>query len=280
MRRKPFWGQLLALAWTDLIFSLMHAVVYLVHWLGPNSTHAFYNSVKYWTIENAVDFASCILEVQIAAGLAVACSGSSRFTSTLRWALPLGFVAAAGLAVVWDQLRTLHQGGKGTGICFRQTSTLSSILWTTVVLSCCSLTAIFCSYSIVRTSAARGVIRRRGLVRGLSYVANALVTWVPYATMVKLNAAHTSLEAKLLARYVLFLNGAANVSIYVFWMWRSRRLQERLETEGRLRDYESCVLDTYFDVAGDHDAETTEAMRRAALAVAEARLVQELGRQP
>merc|ERR1712070_783311 len=131
-----------------------------------------------------------------------------------------------------------------------------------IALSCCFLSALFCGYGVVRSSADLGPIRQRGLVRGVSYVACTLVTLVPYAmAFTETELTWGWFTAKLLAAYIFRLNGAVNVSVYIFWMWRSRRLQERFDAERQRMDYESLVLETYFDVAGTDDTEIHEANR-------------------
>lgn len=286
IRRKLFWGQLLALSCTDLISSLLHAVAYpgipWFLWMFPDleqATFLFFGKLLFWEICSLFDFASCILEVQIAAGFAAACSGSPRFASTLRWTLPLSFVAAAVLACV-DALLHGHDGCMDS-LFFLCTTDNGKFFWSAVILSCCALIVVFCGYSIAKTGAVAGPIQRRGLIRGVSYVLNAIATWGPLATVGTYSAGPEDSNwgfwwrAKAVANFLFYLNGAANVSFYVFWMWRSRKLQERMDAEGRLSDRESFVLDTYFDVAGCHDAETLEAMRLAAEAIAMVRVAED-----
>lgn len=211
-----------------------------------------------------VDYSSCMLELQIAAGFAAACSGSSRAASKLRRTLPLNFLVAASLAapVLAESPENVREYA-GVCVAFDYHP-----LWIIVTLSCCALIAIFCAVGIVRSSSIPGPIRRKGITRGVTYVASALITWVPYLMSFEFEMDADS-DINVIATCIFFLNGAINVSAYVYWMWRSQSLSERFSAEGRLRDCESLILDEYFDVTFD------EATTRVAEAIAAARLVQE-----
>merc|ERR1711920_1169224 len=70
-RRRLFWSQLVALAATDFTEAIMG--VLCAHWPTPSPS----SCIAYIGLRYALEFSSCMLEVQIAAGFAAVCCHSS-----------------------------------------------------------------------------------------------------------------------------------------------------------------------------------------------------------
>lgn len=269
MTRRLFWIQLVLLTLTDLLFSGFSLTWRVLRWADvfPTSLDGCH---WLWTVRVSMEFFSCMLEVHIAAGFAIACFHNKQ-CSTLLWrALPLTFPLAVVLSFAIEPDLKIRAGCR-----FTQLHDYDSMMgWIIVVCSCCGLAVIFYIASAIKTTSAPMVIRRRARLRGLTYVLNFLLTWGLRALCHIFFVYPMTLPIRTFHQITgdcIALNGALNVVTYNVWMWYTRRLSTHASLIGDTGDstaLEDCVIDRYFDLDVYSDEFVFEAQQRVALSIA------------
>jgi hypothetical protein len=210
LRRRLFWRQLVALAATDLLESLLifGANVLWGHELiwSDWTSCAFYLYLRY-----ILEFASCGLEVQIAAGFLAVCCRSTKSIDVLSKTILLTWPCAVALLFLALASGTRPRGFNNQfdkGMCFDE----PSLVWGVVVLLSCAIACGLYVLSIARAlRSARGMQRRAWLI-GLCYLANFLGTYVTYGIVsIQRSPAPSSREV---GWSLMCLNGAANACTY------------------------------------------------------------------
>eukprot|EP00929_Paragymnodinium_shiwhaense_P085505 TRINITY_DN45907_c0_g1_i1.p1 TRINITY_DN45907_c0_g1~~TRINITY_DN45907_c0_g1_i1.p1 ORF type:complete len:309 (+),score=26.81 TRINITY_DN45907_c0_g1_i1:134-1060(+) len=177
------------LTWRRIFFSerlifwqLLSLAVFDFLWVVINIPSLFAATV--WTdavctafilTHSSLDFAICLLDVQIALGFAAACYGSTKLTKFLKALLffswPLGLLLTI---VIQSSLATVlpHQLGELT------CRVVSQLRWDIIVCVSFSMTAATYACCMYKTLATPGVVARRSLYRTLAYMLVFLLTLV------------------------------------------------------------------------------------------------------
>jgi len=277
VRSRIFWSQLLALSLSDLLFAILclafrslYISGYIPH-TKPNCAIALHTQIF-------LEFLSCLLEVHISAGFAAACTRCLWARRGLWCTLPGCVLLAAGLVILVDPAPAAGMQPQQLGCTYFQ-ERKPFIRWGCIVSGCC-LAALVCFFiSVGATKGMPSLLRRRALLRGLTYVGNFLLTFL-FPAVWEVTTYYISKRQRwhvmdVATSNVLALNGAANIVTYGFWMLRSKRLQDRAQADGSLGVIEDVLIDRYFDLSPFTDEAACLAQQQAVFAVAEARLLRQ-----
>lgn len=165
---RLFWRQLIALALTDLVWSLIGIPPYF-EWFDPT----VFKCELFLYSRQTLEFTSCCIEVQIAMGFAAACFRVGWAPSALRWVCNFSWMV--GLVLFICTYPSLHVKVRKQD---HQCDIGSQLGWDIVVLSCCLATLLFYGASVCgAVKSAPQVVRARVLWRGFCYIAVFLVSF-------------------------------------------------------------------------------------------------------
>jgi len=278
VRRRLFWIQLVTLLFVDLLQSIFTSGYTLFALFGPSSLpvcRGFTLSVLY------LQFTSCLLEVHIAAGFAVASNGKARAVSALTFFIPVCFFCASGLLLaIMPRLNIFYNPVKK--VCTKNGNSFFAV---TMFVSC--LVAMF--FYIVGAAPTfwmPSLIRRRALFWGGAYLLSFLFTYMPRSVLDLAWPHEAAMQTlpHMITLDAMCLNGAVNVCVYMFCV-RGASLSHQLPSrqyEGSgvasdmVEEVENRIIDSYFDLYLPEDAYEAEARRLTAVAIAEKRAVEQL----
>lgn len=248
VRTQLFWAQLVALSLSDICCCLFMLSVFICYdGEGQSAGQGITAGCLFWSL---------FLEVQIAVGVACSVRGANQWTNALRKALLASFIVAVGLALLdmWLVMRGMHSAHE--------------LLWTLTFLT--SFLLAFGAYALTRASisASPKIVRRRLMLRWATYALNFSITFLPNALLdvlitlkvvnlsrlehsfCEVEDAHIGYKTRLdtIFRYLYCVNGALNVSTYLWWMWIDGRTKQRAALGDIDNLEESLMIGGYFDL--------------------------------
>mmetsp|Transcript_60308 Transcript_60308/g.111871 ORF Transcript_60308/g.111871 Transcript_60308/m.111871 type:complete len:323 (-) Transcript_60308:113-1081(-) len=269
---RIFWSQLVALTISNLLFAVL-CLAFRSLYLAGFIPHTKPSCAIALHTQTFLEFLSCLIEVHISAGFAAACSRRVWVWRGLWCTLPACVLLAAVLVILVDSetaLSTLNPLPYG---CQYRQDTPHFRRWGCIVIGC-GLAALFCYIiSIGATKGMPPLMRKRALLRGLTYVGNFLLTFLlPAVWEVTSVRSRQRSIVDVATSNVLALNGAANAATYGFWMLHAKWLQDRAANNGSIGAVEDILIDRYFDFSTlTADDLACQAQEQAIFAVAEAR---------
>eukprot|EP00747_Dinoflagellata_sp_TGD_P184662 gnl/TRDRNA2_/TRDRNA2_40504_c0_seq1.p1 gnl/TRDRNA2_/TRDRNA2_40504_c0~~gnl/TRDRNA2_/TRDRNA2_40504_c0_seq1.p1 ORF type:complete len:301 (-),score=20.13 gnl/TRDRNA2_/TRDRNA2_40504_c0_seq1:107-1009(-) len=256
-RRRLFWGQLVALAGTDLL----HAFLICTFNFAADSVRLIPTNQMSCSIviyaRYCLEFSSVIFEVQIAAGFAAACCHASQTAAALYFAIPLGWLGGGTLCLLAVVFRMRPIIGPDADTCYDRPQDF----WGFTVLCCCIASSFIYITSIVVAIRSPQSVQRRAFYRAFWYTANFLCTFSLRAFTCLME--QPSPKVDQVAWVLVCLNGAVNTCTYMvqsqFLAWRLRRVRQleiqvgfsqEVEVHTIASDASSCESgpDRYFDV--------------------------------
>lgn len=223
-RERLFWRQLVTLAIVDLLWALVgvFSPAFILQDQGFSRRPVCQG---YLATRDFLEFMACIIEVQMAAGIAAASCRWAHTAAALRWMLIPNLILSTLLIYIAylvdedgaEQDPTAEKAhSPGTVQCTRG----KEPIWGGVVLFCCALALILYSFGVVGTVSAPSPVRRRVLLCMLGYMASFLSTFGVRALE---NLFFSSSDIGWHITYgLLCLNGAFNVCTYAVYMKRAR----------------------------------------------------------
>lgn len=275
VRRKLFWSQFLALSLADICGTISFMIRLSTQLIAqmPVAVEVFITFGLFWSL---------FLELQIAAGINWGLS--ERAPSAGLWLLiPLSALLAMGLGVFDAWLYSI--GEKGT--------LGHSLLWCSGFLVFGLLTPVFYIHAWLKAKAAPSVVRRRIVLRGMTYTFNFCISVLPNFILdalilfgvvtldrprgCELVERHIGIVAwaDLITLYLYCLNGALNVATYLVWMVIDARSREQsaLSNASITALEDDLCISVYFDLS---DPDIADAQRDVADAIAAAKQVRDL----
>lgn len=251
--RRLIWVQLVALGFADAVYS-MYTIFFPIGWCiaGHKFEYCLLYSIGIMPLRNYLEFFSCVVEVHIALGFAVACHGYSRATTWLLYSFPLCFVFAAVLYwYVFDEFSSCSQTHPDR--------------WAGVVFfACCMATLIYLS-GLCCSSGRR--VQRRAVARALSYLGSFVLTLGGRSAWMVLGQPCALDVVTLIG---VNLNGGIIMGVYTWWMLRRSTSDIKALDNDRVSVMENLVLERYFDMSFQVDATVSSAAQLVAESVLEA----------
>eukprot|EP00929_Paragymnodinium_shiwhaense_P067866 TRINITY_DN34105_c0_g1_i1.p1 TRINITY_DN34105_c0_g1~~TRINITY_DN34105_c0_g1_i1.p1 ORF type:complete len:425 (-),score=40.70 TRINITY_DN34105_c0_g1_i1:250-1491(-) len=217
-RKRLFWGQLATLSALDLAQAILIFSVNVAAHRSGISLDAAYRPVAMVVCKSFIygryilEFASCLVEVQIAAGFYAACYHKRGLANVLRRLRLLTMLASVAMLVAAVLLGMRPRIGRYTksAECWDD----SSHIWGAFVTLTLAATLSLYFWSVVHVaSSAPGPVMRQALGRAFMYVANFVLTFSLRAATNLLPNVPSLLDE--ISWVLVSLNGTANALTYV-----------------------------------------------------------------
>lgn len=252
---------------TDLAFSVLNLAFHLLY--ETRTIHASFANCKVLMLARTfLEFNSCALEVHIAVGFAAVCCRNARAGLLLHRTALLSLIFAAALVCVLNSEFDSHIQSDSVG-CI---DIRGKWRWGTVVLCFFLVTVAAYTFSIVKTSWMPPIIRRRSLLRALTYILNMWLTFALKAfwQIWTFRSPETQMTKVFdpLTNDAIALNGAANVATYMFWIVWEDILRRRV-AQGDRFSAEALVIEKYFDLSAIDDQISLGARASAGISIGE-----------
>lgn len=203
---RLFWVQLLVLAANDLTWALASSIPYFFPEPSAAGCTVIYMS------HQTCEYASCLLEVQIASGFAAACFRWGRVVRglwiTVWFSVPMGLIIA--VTTLSTESISPHDGLK--------CDISHQMVWSIVVLSCCALTFVVNFIGLLGTVRTPRIVFSRAKWRAWSYTLSFALT-IGVKALVNL-VAPSDTKLDYAAWFMLCFSGLAHVLNYA---WQNRQ---------------------------------------------------------
>lgn len=258
--KRLFWRQLVILALIDVIYC-SYTVGFRVAWglMGREVTQKMMFCHSLMPVRVFCEQLSCFLEVHIAMGFAFACHGCTQVVDRLLLTVPLLFVVTGVWLSFAMQMVVPPNWGCDTGM-------EAFAIWGQTVLASCVLTVLFYFACLLRRGTpSPWVVKRRVVLRILSFLLSFLITIGGRAFCVLF---YTNETLEIITEALLGLNGVAIMGTYMFWMLRRASLEEQQQEDAlQLSTIEALIIDRHFDLAFEEDEAVAMASRNVSEAV-------------
>lgn len=209
VRQRLFWQQLLALTIISLCWAVLGEVFPLIH---PDCMIAI-------GVRHALEYACCLVELQIAAGFAMACAHVHRSEAYLRWSMfasvPVGFL----MVLLFDKLERAFPAIAQFPGCFPQ----HTILWDIFMLSSIVVAGTLYATGARNLSEAPRRVRRQARKRGVISAFVFCFTFAPKAFFDLLGLLERGHIVHTITLVLFSLNGGVNILVYELVFRKERR---------------------------------------------------------
>lgn len=209
-RRRLFWCQVFALALMDLCWSIGCIAFFSRRWPTEYANYLVFQA-RY-----VLEFTSCVLEVQIAAGFMVACYRAVRVAWWLRCFIPLSVLWGLFL-VVFASVTGLDGNLLERPDLDKQVEPIiweTEDFWSCIVFSSFLAATLLYTVGILGTASASHAVRVKAILRAVCYFMNFTLTYGLLAALTPMHKYHHTPILDMVSLILLALNGATNVATY------------------------------------------------------------------